>query len=104
EDLALLAQSRSTMVLFLSVDQALSVQEKLLPSYGGETPVAIVYRASWPDEKIVRGTLKDLAELVEKSGITRQALIFVGNVLDSNYEKSKLYDAAFTHGFREAIS
>lgn len=104
EDLTLLAKSRSTMVLFLSVDQAESVQKKLLPSYGGDTPVAVVYRASWPDEKIIRGTLKELSQLVGESGITRQALIFVGNVLDSEYEKSKLYDAAFTHGFREAIS
>ncbi len=102
EDLALLARSQSTMVLFLSVDQAKSVEEKLLPQYGTDTPVAVVYRASWPDEKILRGTLGNLASLVEKSGITRQALIFVGNVLDSEYEKSKLYDAAFTHGFREA--
>jgi precorrin-4/cobalt-precorrin-4 C11-methyltransferase len=104
EDLALLARSQSTMVLFLSVDQAEQVQEKLLPSYGGETPVAVVYRASWPDEKILRGKLKDLAFMVAESGINRQALIFVGNVLHSEYEKSKLYDAAFTHGFREAIS
>jgi precorrin-4/cobalt-precorrin-4 C11-methyltransferase len=92
------------MVLFLSVDQAEQVQEKLLPSYGGETPVAVVYRASWPDEKILRGKLKDLAVMVAESGINRQALIFVGNVLDSEYEKSRLYDAAFTHGFREALS
>lgn len=102
EDLALLARSRATMILFLSVDQARGVQDKLLPEYGGDTPVAVVYRASWPDEKIVRGELKDLVSLVEEAHITRQALIFVGNVLQSDYEKSKLYDAAFTHGFREA--
>lgn len=104
EDLALLARSRSTMVLFLSVDKAEQVQEKLLSEYGGDTPVAVVYRASWPDERILRGTLKRLSALVKESGINRQALIFVGNVLDSDYEKSKLYDAAFTHGFREATS
>ena len=104
EDLSLLAKSRSTMVLFLSVDQASVVQEKLMPSYGENTPVAVVYRASWSDEKILKGTLKDLAELVSESGITRQAIIFVGNVLKSEYEKSRLYDAAFTHGFREAVS
>jgi len=102
EDLSLLSRSRSTMVLFLSVDQAKRVQEKLLPEYGADTPVAVVYRASWPDEKILQGTLENLASLIDKSGISRQALIFVGNVLDSEYEKSKLYDAAFTHGFREA--
>ncbi len=102
EDLALLARSRATMVLFLSVDQARSVQEKLQPEYGGETPVAVVYRASWTDEKIVRGELKNLATLVEDAQISRQALIFIGDVLQSDYEKSKLYDAAFTHGYREA--
>jgi precorrin-4/cobalt-precorrin-4 C11-methyltransferase len=103
EDLELLSRSKSTMVLFLSVDQAAGVQEKLLPSYGPETPVAVVYRASWTDEKIVRGTLGRLSDIVKDSGITRQALIFVGDVLDSEYEKSKLYDAAFTHGYREAV-
>lgn len=101
EELSLLARSKSTMVLFLSVDQAEKVQEKLLPEYGVDTPVAVVYRASWPDEKIFRGTLGNLTSMVSGSGITRQALIFIGNVLDSEYEKSKLYDAAFTHGFRE---
>ncbi len=102
EDLSFLARSQSTMVLFLSVDRAKSVQEKLLPEYGPDTPVAVVYKASWPDEKILRGTLRNLVSLINESGISRQALIFIGNVLDSDYEKSKLYDAAFTHGFREA--
>jgi precorrin-4/cobalt-precorrin-4 C11-methyltransferase len=103
EDLSLLARAHATMVLFLSVDQTERVQEKLLPEYGPDTPVAIVYRASWPDERIVRGTLGGLHKMVTDAGITRQALIFVGNVLDSEYEKSKLYDAAFTHGFREGL-
>ncbi len=101
EDLSLLARAHATMVLFLSVDQTEKVQAKLLPEYGPGTPVAVVYRASWPDEKIVRGTLGGLHKMVTEAGITRQALIFVGNVLDSEYEKSRLYDAAFTHGFRE---
>lgn len=101
EDLALLAQSRSTMVLFLSVDRARDVKEKLMPQYGGNTPVAIVYRASWDDQKIIRGSLNELPCLVEEMGINRQALIFVGDTLDCEYEKSKLYDAAFSHGFRE---
>jgi len=102
EALEELARSRSTMILFLSVDRARDVRDRLLPSYGEETPVAVVYRATWPDEIIVRGKLGELPELVERAGIFRQALIFVGNVLDCQYEKSKLYDAAFSHGFREA--
>lgn len=103
EDLANLATIGATMVLFLSVDRTADVRDKLLPSYGKDAPVAVVYRASWPDEKILRGTLEDLTELVTDAGISRQALIFVGSVLDCQYEKSKLYDAAFAHGFREAV-
>ena len=78
EDLSLLARAHATMVLFLSVDQADRVQEKLLVEYEANTPVAVVYRASWPDEKIVRGTLGALHQMVTEAGITRQALIFVG--------------------------
>lgn len=104
EDLALLARSQSTMVLFLSADRAAEVQEKLLPVYGGETPIAVVYRASWPDQKILRGCLADLGRLMAEAGISRQALIFVGEVLAGEYEKSRLYDAAFSHGFREGQS
>ncbi len=102
EDLSLLARSRATMVLFLSVDRAEDVKQKLIGQYGGDAAVAVVYRASWPDEKIIRCKLKELPKIVKNNKIHRQALIFIGAVLDSDYEKSKLYDAAFSHGFRVA--
>jgi precorrin-4/cobalt-precorrin-4 C11-methyltransferase len=71
-----------------------------MTSYPKETPAAIVYRASWPDQKILRGTLENLPALVKQSGITRQALIIVGEVLNQDFEYSKLYDPAFSHGWR----
>ena len=77
------------------------VAAELAPSYGWDTPAAVVCRASWEDEKIVRGTLKDIAGKVEQAGITRTALIAVGGFLGDDYELSKLYDSAFTHGFRK---
>jgi len=101
EDLEVLARARATMALFLSISFIDRVCEKLMTSYPGSTPAAIVYRASWPDQKILRGTLETLPALVKESGITRQALIIVGEVLNQNFEYSKLYDPAFTHGWRK---
>lgn len=101
EDLETLAQSRATMALFLSISFIDKVCDKLLTSYDKDTPTAVVYRASWPDQKILRGTLENLPSLVKESGITRQALIIVGEVLNQNFEYSKLYDPAFSHGWRE---
>jgi len=100
EDLAVLAASRATMALFLSISFIEQVTEKLMTSYPADTPAAVVYRASWPDQKILRGTLETLPALVREKGITRQALIFVGDVLRQEYELSKLYDPAFSHGWR----
>ena len=104
-----LAQHRTSMVLFLSVKSIGKVVEELLQGYPAETPVAVVYRASWPDEKKVTGTLSDIAGKVESAQIDRQALILVGDVLRSVnetgfYDKSKLYDSSFTHGYRKGSS
>ncbi len=101
EDLEVLARSRATMALFLSIAHIDRVCGKLLTSYPAETPAAIVYRASWPDQKILRSRLGDLARTVKESGISRQALIIVGDVLDQNFEYSKLYDPSFSHGWRK---
>ena len=101
EKLESLAEHRATMIIFLSVGQIGEVAAELAPSYGWDTPAAVVCRASWEDEKIVRGTLKDIAGKVEQAGITRTALIAVGGFLGDDYELSKLYDSAFTHGFRK---
>ncbi len=101
EDLSVLGKSKATIVLFLSVDRPEVIMEKLLPHYGYSAPVAVVYRAGWPDETIARGKLGELNKLVKDNKITRQALVFIGYVLSGNYEKSKLYNPGFTHGYRE---
>ena len=100
EDLENLARMRATMVIFLSVHEIERVVEKLAKGYGGDTPVAIVAKASWSEERKIFGTLGDIAGKVEEAGIKRQALIVVGDVLRRVYRKSKLYDANFEHGFR----
>ena len=103
ESLRNLAQIGATLVLFLSASFAREVQQELLAgSYTEETPCAIVYKASWPDEKVVRGFLGDLPGMAEEAGITKTALIIVGNVLGDDYALSKLYDEHFTTGYRNA--
>ncbi|ENN95744.1 cobalamin biosynthesis precorrin-3 methylase CbiF [Methanocaldococcus villosus KIN24-T80] len=102
EKLRELAKHRATMAIFLGVSMIDKVVEELLNGYDPSTPVAVVYHASWEDEKIIRGTLGDIVEKVKKENITRSALILVGDVLDpKNYEYSKLYDKTFSHGFRK---
>lgn len=102
ESLSSLAQHRATMVIFLSVKEIGKVVEELLTGYPKETPAAVVYKASWPQEKVVRGTLADIADKVEAEGITKTALIFVGEAIDRGVMKaySKLYDKGFQHGYR----
>ena len=90
------------MVVFLSAGMLPQVQSALLQgSYTPNTPAAIVYKATWPEEKIVRCTLGTLAESGAAAGICKTALILVGDFLGPSYERSKLYDPAFTTGFRK---
>ena len=101
ENIQSLASHQATMVLFLSVNRIHELCEQLIEGgYSQDTPAAIVYKASWPEQKIVRGTLTTLPALAK--GIEKTALVVVGHVLEGDYEKSKLYDATFTHGYREA--
>nr|WP_308201261.1 precorrin-4 C(11)-methyltransferase [Actinoplanes maris] len=94
EDLATLAASRSTMVLHLAVQRIDAVAAELLPHYGADCPVAVVARASRPDELIVRGTLTDIAARVKEAGIRRTAVIVVGAALTaSHFPDSHLYSA-----------
>lgn len=104
ERLAELARHQTTLVLFLSANLAKQVQADLLAAYPPDTPVAVVYRASWPDERIVSGALGDLAALIRGAGITKTALIFVGRFLTAEGTRSRLYDAAFSHGYRRAAA
>lgn len=102
EELRELAAHQSTMILFLSSGLADKVRDELiLGGYGPNTPAAVVYKATWPEEKILRTTLEHLPEEMEREGIKKTALIIVGRVLGDEYAKSKLYDAAFTTEFRK---
>ena len=108
ERLSEIARIGATLVLYLSVSMIDQVVEQLLlGAYTGETPVAVVAKASWPDEQVVEGTLADIAEKVKAAGIGKQALILVGEVLRARSEgmraTSLLYDRGFTHGCREGI-
>ena len=76
--------------------------ELIRGGYPADTPAAIVYKATWPEEKVLYCTVKDLAETAAKENITKTALIVVGRVLGSEYDRSKLYDPSFTTEFREA--
>ncbi|MBC7112117.1 MAG: precorrin-4 C(11)-methyltransferase [Methanothermobacter sp.] len=101
EDLEELAVHGSTMCIFLGVHMIGDVAEKLMTHYPPDTPVAVVKRASWPDEEVVRGTLSDIAERVRAAGISKTAMIIVGRVLEpGDFKASKLYDAGFSHEYR----
>ena len=97
-----LAQARATLCIFLSIHKIQEVADTLAAYYGLDCPAAIVHRASWPDQRIFEGALADIAGKIEAAGITSTAMIIVGRALASNTPASKLYDSAFSHGFREA--
>ncbi|MDE6776477.1 MAG: precorrin-4 C(11)-methyltransferase [Oscillospiraceae bacterium] len=99
-----LAKHQATMVIFLSVGRIQELAEKLSVGYPKETPVAVVYKASWKDQKIVTGNLETIAEKVQKAGIKKTAIVTVGNFLGDVYALSKLYDKHFTHEFRQGVS
>lgn len=102
ESIESLAAHHGTMVIFLSTGMLDELSEKLIKGgYPPETPAAIVYKASWDDEKICRCTVSDLAETAEKNGIKKTALITVGNFLGDLYSLSKLYDPLFETEFRK---
>ncbi|MCD7825010.1 MAG: precorrin-4 C(11)-methyltransferase [Clostridiaceae bacterium] len=102
ESICRLATHQATMVLFLSSGLAAKVQRELLAGgYPPETPVAVAYKATWPEEKLLRSTLLQFADEMEREGIDKTALIVVGDILGGQYARSKLYDASFTTGFRD---
>ena len=103
EKLADLAKHNSTMIIFLSVGMIEELAETLKKEYRETTPVAVVYKATWEDQKIVIGDLTNIAQKVKEAGITKTALTVVGDFLGDEYELSKLYDKAFTTEFRKGI-
>lgn len=103
ESLEVLAQSRATLALFLSVLHIKKIVEQLTPFYGADCPAAVVQKATWPEQKIVTGTLADIAQKVRDAKISATAIIFVGRVLDCHdFADSRLYAADFSHRFRRA--
>lgn len=102
EELKKLAVHQATMVLFLSSGLAEEVRSQLLEGgYPKDTPAAVVYKATWPEEEILYTTIDRLPQDMDRAGINRTALIVVGNILGEAYDRSKLYDASFTTGFRK---
>lgn len=102
ESIETLAAHQATMVVFLSVGMIQELAERLQKGYPPDTPAAVVYKASWEEEMIVRGSLQDIARRAEEAGIRKTALVVVGRFLGEDYELSRLYDRTFAHGFREA--
>ena len=103
ESLELLASHKASMAIFLSVQMIETVVEKLMKHYERDTPVAVIQKATWPDEKIVMGTLENIAEKVKEENITKTAQILVGWFMGDKYSKSKLYDKTFTHEYRTGV-
>ncbi len=103
EEIASLARHGAAMVIFLSAGMLPRLQEELLKgAYTTETPAALVYKATWPEEKVVHTPLGKLAEAGKRYGISKTALVLVGDFLGGTYDRSRLYDPAFTTEFREA--
>ena len=103
EALRSMAAHGCTMVLFLSTGLLEDVERELLAggAYTPDTPAAIVYKATWPEERVFRCTVGTLAATARENHITKTALITVGGFLGTEYERSKLYDPTFTHGYRQ---
>ncbi len=96
------AKHQTSMAIFLSVHDIEKVVERLYEGgYPMDTPIAVVYKATWPEEKIVKGTMQNIAQKVRENGINKTALILVGRFLGEEYKNSKLYDKDFKHEYRK---
>jgi len=104
EKISELAKHKATLIFYLSIHLISNlVTEAIAGGYKKSTPVAVVYRASWPDQKIIKGTLGDIAKKVRDEKITRTAIVIISDVVDpKTYEYSKLYDKKFSHGYRKS--
>jgi precorrin-4/cobalt-precorrin-4 C11-methyltransferase len=105
ERLSSLASHRATMAIFLSVGMIEKVRDELLQGYAGDTPVVVIEKATWPEQKVIRGALQDLVGLVKDAGIRKTALIYVGESLRASEmslgKESKLYHKDFKHEYRK---
>ena len=105
EQAATFARTGATLAFFLSTGKVADLMQELQDAGGlaPDTPAAAVYRASWPDEQVVRGTVSDLARKVDEAGFRRQSLILVGRALAASAAVSRLYDGDFSHGYRNSL-
>ena len=105
EDIKAFAAHGTTMAIFLSAARPRLLQEELLEGgYAPDTPCAVVYRASWPDEQLIECRLRELGDRIREAGFTRHALVLVGPGLEAGGTRSHLYSPAFSHSFRKAES
>jgi len=105
EQIRSLASHQATMCIFLSVHMFGDLVRELIDGgYSADTPVAVVEKASWPEERVFKGTLTTIAEQLSAAGVSRTAMVIVGNVLEREFEPSRLYAPEFGHMFREAKS
>ena len=103
EEISSLAQHGATMVVFLTSTMLEELSRRLIEGgYAPDSPAAIVYKATWPDQKVIRTTVENIPRAAEENGIHKMALILVGGFLGDRYERSRLYDPGFSHQFREA--
>lgn len=103
EEIASLASHGATMIVFLTSTMLTELSKRLMEGgYSQDTPAAIVYKATWPDQKVIRTTVRKIAESAEENGINNMALILIGGFLDNSYDRSRLYDPKFSHEFRKA--
>ena len=104
EDLEKLAAHKCSMAIFLSVQDIENVVAKLIKGYGScDVPMAVVYKATWPEQKIIMGKLGNIAEKVKAEGIGNFSQILVGYFIEGEYERSLLYHPGFTHAFRKGV-
>jgi precorrin-4/cobalt-precorrin-4 C11-methyltransferase len=103
EKLEELGKVGATLCLFLSATLGQKTQDALVPHYGADCPVGIVVRASWPDQQVIRTRLGELEATIKANKITKTAMIIIGRALLKEGEESKLYDKAFTHGYRRGV-
>ena len=104
EKISELAKHKATLIFYLSIHLLSKLtKEAIVGGYKKSTPVAVVYRASWSDQKIIKGTLNDITKKVQDEKITRTAIVIISDVIEpESYEYSKLYDKEFSHGYRKA--
>lgn len=100
EDIALLASHGATMAVFLSAGLINRLQERLAPHYRPETPVVIVQHASWPEERVLRTNVAEMASAIREAGMDRTAIILIGDALAQQGDESRLYAKDFSHGYR----